>query len=441
MRFLCISIILIFINNPAISSENKMRSDLRALIKINEIKPLKSEPFEVTKKYLLGQALFFDPILSTNNDISCATCHLVSKGTSDNLERSLGTGSHGLSLKRTSNNNNIVNSRNSLSLYNRDHNTVTSLFWDGRVEVLDSKNRRFRSPLQHLLPRSIENALAAQAIFPLVNDREMFTRKCPLDKSCTLDLDDPLVISEEHDRILYKLLGVPTPLNMLTKSQIRYRALFRSAYTNLDLGEIDIGHLGNAIAHFEEVAFATRDAVWDRYVAGEESILSYSAVRGASIFYSDTGCVSCHSGAVFSDYEFYSLGVLSYKELSPVNKVDFGRFDITKEDEDIFLFRTPSLRNVTLTAPYFHDGSVLKLDDAILKHNRSCSGPDELIPYCLALKLNKKFGYVNNLKKQDINDLINFLKSLEDNVEPYWNHIVPRSVPSGLPVHTLIIDK
>ena len=132
---------------------------LKQIILQNEIKPLIYKPYEETTKYLLGQALFFDPILSGNRDVSCATCHLLKRGTSDALPLSIGVNAEGLGENRELLKGEIEHPRNSIGLWNRDSNTVRTLFWDGRVEALDPKLRTFRSPMEDLLYSDMQNTL------------------------------------------------------------------------------------------------------------------------------------------------------------------------------------------------------------------------------------------------------------------------------------------
>ncbi len=413
------------------------RKTLRDFVWENEFKPIQSEPFEVTKKYILGQALFFDPILSTNNDISCATCHLVSNGTSDGLPKSIGTGGDGLGKVRLPKEIEERHSRNSQALWNRDDKSVISLFWDGRVEMLDPKDRVIRSPLKDLLPKSIENVLAAQALFPLVNTGEMFAHNCSKgEDGCLIDSKSyktPKWISAVHTAILLKILGEQLDGKSMDAVQTSYRELFKAAYPKIPLKEIEIGLVGNAIAHFEEIAFATRDARWDRYIRGDDSALSESEVKGALLFYGKGECYSCHRGAVFSDYLFHSLGIISYKSKE---LVDYGRYGVTGVESDKFKFRTPALRNVTITAPYMHDGSVGSLAEAIEIHGyTNCRSENALEIYCHENQRSKLLLPIGKLTEAEKENILDFLFSLEDDASDYNQFIIPRSVPSGLSIH------
>ena len=106
---------------------------LQHIIRAYDLRPLPTKAFEETEKYKLGRALFFDPILSGNRDVSCATCHLLNRGTSDGLPVSLGTGGAGLAEDRILSPKRAQQPRNALDLWNRDNNRVRRMFWDGRV--------------------------------------------------------------------------------------------------------------------------------------------------------------------------------------------------------------------------------------------------------------------------------------------------------------------
>jgi len=409
----------------------------------NEVKPLRSEPFVLNNKYYLGQALFFDPILSTNKNISCATCHLFSEGTSDKLKKSIGTGGINLGDQRIKKAGEIDHSRNSQALWNLDNNAAKNLFWDGRIEVLDPINDIYRSPLKKLLPHSIENALAVQALFPVVNEGEMYTKDCQLKgkeqdvckklASLLTVVDRPSWISTYHSVMIDRLLGIRTNKH-LNKTQMRYRNLFDKAYEDIAIENIDFGHIGNAIAHFEEVAFATRNAQWDKYIRGQHDALTVSQKIGAKLFFGEAGCSNCHNGQVFSDFNFYSLGVVSFKSDSLLDK---GRGEVTTLESDMFKFRTPLLRNVTLTAPYMHDGSVETIENAIFRHYENCEDVLGVIELCQQNIVNKDLYFKKKLLISEVQHIINFLKALEDNAKNNIEDIMPLKVPSELDIDSL----
>jgi cytochrome c peroxidase len=143
------------------------------------------------------------------------------------------------------------------------------------------------------------------------------------------------------------------------KGDACYRRLFKAADPG-GAGTIDLAHMANAIAAFQRTLIAY-DTPYDAFQRGDRTALSPMAQRGARAF--ARTCASCHSGPNFSDGKFYAIG--------PVvpDADDRGLMEVTGEIADDGRFRTAPLRNVALTAPYFHDGSVATLRDVIHRHD------------------------------------------------------------------------
>ncbi|MFC1758207.1 cytochrome-c peroxidase [Planctomycetota bacterium] len=120
-----------------------------------------------------------------------------------------------------------------------------------------------------------------------------------------------------------------------------------------------IKNLAKAIASFERIILLG-DTPYDRYVSGDESAMSESAIRGLTVFRKKGRCTECHKEPIFTDRQFYNLGIGMDAETP-----DVGRFAVTKIKSNIGRFKTPGLRNVTRTAPYMHDGSVKTLEEVI----------------------------------------------------------------------------
>lgn len=433
---------------------------LRKIIVNNNIRPLETKQFEVTDKFRLGQALFFDPILSGNRDISCATCHVFACGTTDKIPMSIGPGGSGLGENRVASAGMALHPRNSLDLWNRDNNSVKAMFWDGRVEVLDPTSKRYRSPLEKELPVGLENLLAVQALFPLVTEDEMLGGRDsqrtgemspetsqPMNElvSETRDLEGFRRISTIHGLIMQRLIGSKS--GKRSKTQESYRKLFENAYPAEVPSGFTIVHAANAIAHFEEFAFSTREVPWDKYVMGDTDAISQDAKNGAIIFFGKGRCSICHSGPLLSDFQYHSIGVRQIGPGVNIDGADFGRFNVTNDVRDMFKFRTPPLRNVTLTGPYFHDGEATTLSDAITQH---------LDPYQFVGKYEKSGAFTMNIEQIDaispylqmasyideseIPLIIAFLESLEDPASSLKKDIIPTRVPSRLPVDQHVSD-
>jgi len=132
-----------------------------------------------------------------------------------------------------------------------------------------------------------------------------------------------------------------------------YTILFGRVFGGND--PVNPENIAKAIAAFERTLI-TPVSPYDRYLSGDKGALSERAVKGLDLF-QKKGCIACHNGPVLTDSGFHRIKV--------PGSVDLGRFGVTKVEGDKYMFRTPSLRNVELTAPYFNNGSVYTLKDAI----------------------------------------------------------------------------
>jgi cytochrome c peroxidase len=166
--------------------------------------------------------------------------------------------------------------------------------------------------------------------------------------------------------------------------------------------------IAKALAAFQRT-LVTEPSPFDRFLAGDKDALSDEAKRGLELFRGDAGCVECHNGPLLSDGKFYRLGV-SFK--------DEGRSKVTGKKEDRYRFRTPSLRNISETGPYMHDGSQKTLEEVVTFYFRGipASGPNGLSLDTEALDF---------LSFSDIDSMVEFLKSLSGKA--------PKITPPKLP--------
>ena len=436
------------------AAEDELDRALERVIASRGLEPLEAPPLLTSPKFRLGQILFFDPILSGTRDVACATCHLLGRGTSDGVALSVGVDAAGLAEERRPLGAPRVHPRNSMDLWNRGHPSVRNMFWDGRVSEIDAPVSRFQTPMGDYLPDGIESVLAAQALLPLAGEEEMLG--LPSDRSAPdlpgdhgdrpneialaaagLDEDEPALFVAVHDALMRRLLGqAGTPL---ADWQIAYRRLIAEAFPETLLGAVTIGDLANAIGHFQELAFVTRDTPWDRYLAGDKGAIGPTAKEGALLFYGKARCVACHSGPLFSDFQFHSLAVPQIGPGIDESGDDRGRYEATRIPRNLYQFRTPPLRNVTLTAPYFHDGAVASLEEAIALH----LAPPAPSPYESEAEAERRASFTPMLRRGLALDtaerasLLAFLQSLEDDQAGRRALIVPERVPSGLPVPAL----
>jgi cytochrome c peroxidase len=145
------------------------------------------------------------------------------------------------------------------------------------------------------------------------------------------------------------------------ESDTAYRDAFKQEYA----GVISDVTVSDAIARFEST-LVTPNAPFDRYLNGNNNAISADALEGYRRF-SDFGCISCHQGINIGGNFFQRFGVMGdyFTDRGNLTKADLGRYNVTGQDEDRYVFKVPSLRNVAVTAPYFHDGSIETLDEAV----------------------------------------------------------------------------
>jgi cytochrome c peroxidase len=173
-------------------------------------------------------------------------------------------------------------------------------------------------------------------------------RAATLEEQAAGPIHNPLEMASNWDQALAKLRADET-----------YRKEFSAAYKD----GITPGNVVHAIASFERTLI-TPDSPFDRHLRGEAG-LTTEAVQGYQKFL-DLGCASCHQGVLIGGNMYQKFGVLrDYFQGRELSKADLGRYNVTGREEDRHVFKVPSLRNVALTAPYFHDGSAKKLEDAV----------------------------------------------------------------------------
>lgn len=310
----------------------------------------------------LGQLLFFDPILSGNRNISCATCHHPDHASADGLSLGIGEGGKGVGPERTAGEGaSRIRKRiprNAPALWNLGAREVTALFHDGRVSRSDIYGNGFSTPAQEWLPEGLSGLLAVQALFPLAAQFEM--------------AGDPVenqVGGAVYDRIdnvwpilAKRVRGIPA-----------YAEMFIAAFDDVnDPLDITITHIANALAAYEGLEYQSYDSPFDAWLAGDDSALTADQRTGLALFYDKARCSTCHSGPLFTDHDFHALMLPHFgpgrtRSWDPVVR-DVGRMAVSDRLDDAYRFRTPSLRNVALTAPYGHNGAYPTLE-GILRHH------------------------------------------------------------------------
>jgi len=304
--------------NSANHEELHVKLPLGLSVGERDIRGLEANPL-TRAKIELGRQLYFDTRLSSDSTVSCASCHHPQEGFGRHTQ--FGVGIKGLE-----------GGRNSPISYNRILSDAQ--FWDGRA-----------------------GSLEAQAVGPIAASIEM---------------------GNTHEAAVATLKNIPA-----------YAAQFKAVFPK---SGVTIDNVGKAIASFERAivtgptSFDYVDAlkpylsldeedlvdmkeddpeIYQKYLdlkAGAESNpMSESAVSGMSLFFSKkVGCSNCHVGANLTDEKYHNLGVGMDSEMP-----DLGRFAETKDDKDKGAFKTPTIRNVALSAPYMHDGSLRTLEEVV----------------------------------------------------------------------------
>lgn len=394
----------------------------------------------------LGKNLFFDKILSGNLNASCATCHHVLTDTGDGLSLPVGEGGKGLGVTRnTGELEDIIPERvprNAPPVFNLGALEFTSMFWDGRVHVDPSQPSGFVTPAGDDFPAGIDNALAAQAMFPVTSTTEMAGQlgENPIaDAAGTGDL--PLV----WQLLAERLQAIP-----------EYVEMFMAAYPEIiTSGDITFVHAANAIGAFEAEAWRADNSPFDRFLRGERGAMSQSAKVGMKLFYGKARCASCHSGKFQTDHQFHAIAMPQIgpgKGDGTLGTEDFGHEQVTGDPAHRYQFRALTLRNVALTGPWGHDGAYDSLD-AMVRHHlnpvESLYNYDETQAVLPELESADDFTVTqdpavlyaleqaNELKPVRLNrkqfaNLMDFLHALTDPSSIDLRSDIPKRVPSGL---------
>ena len=400
------------------------------------IVPIGEAPRQAPAMVALGQALMFDKILSGNRDISCATCHDPTQHLTDGLALAVGTGGSGSGAARTLGVGRQFVPRNAPSLLNTAIG-LPYIFWDGRLT-------RFGPPLPDVvLPTT--DLLQGQAMLPVLNRREMRGDKGDLDvfgnPNELAQLDDTLP-NAIWQGVMHRLVAVPG-----------YVTLFNAAFPSIPPTSLTFEDMAKAIAAFEMDAMMKTGSPFDRYLARDNNALSVQAKRGGVLFFGVARCSQCHNGPFLGGREFSNSGVPQVGPgVGQAVPLDKGRGEILNFQFYQFAFRVPPLRNVELTAPYFHNGSFPTLESVVKHYNDVSTSLRTFDPSTLPASLQASYhgdiGTINavlatldfrlqaplHLTDAQIADLVAFLKSLTDPAARDLSGIVPASVPSGLPV-------
>lgn len=353
-----------WLTDPKNHAELEVELPLGLRAGAGQVKGLKDNPL-TRAKIELGRQLYFDKRLSVDATISCASCHSPGEGYAAHTQFGVGVREQ-------------QGGRNSPVSYNRI--LSDKQFWDGRAASLEE-----------------------QAKGPIAN---------------------PIEMANTHDACV-------ATLQKIEGYQLQFEKIF---------GSVTIDNVAQAIASFERVV-VTNPSPFDYYdqvapylklnltdlqeddppayqaylkakATSDKHPLSESARRGHAIYFSEKGsCSACHVGPNLSDEQYHNIGVGMKAE-----KPDLGRYDVTKEDKDRGAFKTPTIRNVALTAPYMHDGSLKTLEEVVEFYAKGGEANPHLDP-----KMKKL-----NLTPQDKADLVAFMQACTGEFPPVEQGRLPK---------------
>ena len=393
----------------------------------------------------LGRLLFFDPLLSGNRNIACASCHHPTLGSADGLSLGIGEGGSGLGPARRIDAAGVKHRvpRHAPALFNLGAHEFDVLFHDGRVSVDADEPGGFDTPAEEFLPDGLDSVLAAQALFPLLAEVEMAGA-----------VEENEVAGAKRRRVDYGWREIVARL----QAEPGYAQPFQRAWP--DRPTPTIVQVGNALAAFMEREWRADDSAFDAWLRGNSAALDAQQKRGLAVFYGTGGCAECHAGALQTDHDFHALalpplGPGRVRAFDPIAR-DAGRLSETDRLEDAYRFRTPSLRNVADTAPYGHNGSLATLADTVRHHldpvgelaRWSIDGlplvadevlaRDDLLVFQDAREMDRYRRHLDieprSLDPSDIEALVAFLHALSDEASLNGTSGAPASVPSGLPL-------
>jgi cytochrome c peroxidase len=334
-------------DQPAAAQSAATANSIRPVGKPVEIKtplglppvpiPADNPPTEET--IALGRRLYYDPIISVDGTVSCASCHAPQFAFSDNRPVSEGVGKK-------------LGTRHAPTVINSAYSSLQ--FWDGRAASLEE-----------------------QAVGPMAN---------------------PVEMAHTLDGVVKRLQADPN-----------YPTTFKKAWGT---DQITIDLVAKSIASFERTVIAG-DAPFDRFIYGHDSTaMSPEAQRGLKIFIDKKkgNCEVCHSiekdYALFTDNKFHNLGIGADTR---GNLNDVGRYAVTKKDDDMGCFKTPSLRNLANRGPYMHDGSFPTVKDTLAHYIGGGNWNAHL---------DKEIHSLDTLSFDERDDLLQFLDALNGKLPP-----------------------
>ena len=323
-------------------------------------------------KIELGRQLFFDTRLSSDNTISCASCHHPEDGYGRNTTFGVGVGGQ-------------KGGRNSPIAFNRILSSVQ--FWDGRAATLEDQAK---GPIANPIEMANTHDAAVKTLKGIEGYRLQFESIFP-GKGITIDTVAQAIATFER-----ALVTGASPADYY-EPHANFVKNFRDELKDLDA--------------FKKDDLESYNQYWSLKRASDAHPITASAIRGRELFFGKANCTACHAGANFTDEKYHNIGIGMDKP-----KPDLGRYDQTKIEKDKGAFKTPTVRNISQTGPYMHDGSLKTLEEVVEWYDKG-GHPN---PY-LSDKMKKL-----NLTAQEKEDLVSYMKALQGDLPKVRTDRLPK---------------
>lgn len=323
-------------------------------------------------KIELGRQLFFETRLSADNTVSCASCHHPEDAYGRNTP--FGVGIRGQ-----------IGGRNSPHAMNRILSTLQ--FWDGRAASLEEQAK---GPIANPIEMGHTHEAAVKGLKGIEGYRLQFEKIFP-GKGLSIDTAAQAVAAFE------RVLVTGTSPADYYEPLMNFQKSFKD-----DLKDL---------AAFKKDDPDSYNQYWQLKRASDSHPITASAIRGRELFFGKANCTACHAGANFTDEKFHNIGVGMDKP-----KPDLGRYEVTKVEKDKGAFKTPTIRNVSSTGPYMHDGSQNTLEEVVEWYDKG-GHPNPT----LSDKMKKL-----NLTAQEKEDLVSYMKSLHGDLPKVRSDRLPK---------------